>query len=67
MDDYNETSNDNLENITKALEDMDSLDMELFNDSFKKSKSTTSVLKDANMQLDNDIKKKVLFKGGLYI
>ncbi|XP_076178787.1 fas-binding factor 1 twitchy isoform X2 [Ptiloglossa arizonensis] len=41
---------------------MDSLDMELFNDSFKKSKSSTSIFKDSNVQLDRDMKKKVIFK-----
>ncbi|XP_017765415.1 PREDICTED: synaptonemal complex protein ZEP1 [Eufriesea mexicana] len=54
-------SNTNLEDITKALEDMDSLDMELFNDSFKKTKST-NVIKDSNKQSDAEIKKKVIFK-----
>ncbi|XP_054005284.1 calponin homology domain-containing protein DDB_G0272472-like isoform X2 [Hylaeus anthracinus] len=60
MVDFIETSN--LEDITHALEDMDSLDMELFNDSFKKSKSSTSIFKDSNAQLDGEIKKKVIFK-----
>ncbi|CAK9806561.1 Fas-binding factor 1 [Anthophora quadrimaculata] len=61
MVDYTETSNANLEDITKALGDMNSLDMELFNDSFKKSKST-SIFKDSNIQSDGEIKKKVIFK-----
>ncbi|XP_050585170.1 repetitive organellar protein-like isoform X2 [Bombus affinis] len=61
MVDRSETSNANLEDITKALEDMDSLDIKLFNDTFKNSNSN-SVLKDFNIQSDGEIKKKVIFK-----
>lgn len=66
MVDRSETSNANLEDITKALEDMDSLDIKLFNDTFKNSNSN-SVLKDFNIQSDGEIKKKVIFKGAFYI
>lgn len=65
MVDHNKTLNANLNDITKTLEDMESLDMELFNDSFKKLK-TTNALKDSNIQSDGEIKKKVIFKGALY-
>ncbi|KAK9302541.1 hypothetical protein QLX08_005517 [Tetragonisca angustula] len=61
MIDHSEISNANLEDITKALEDMDSLDIKLFNNTFKKSNST-SIFKDSNIQPDGEIKKKVLFK-----
>ncbi|CAD1471712.1 unnamed protein product, partial [Heterotrigona itama] len=61
MVDHSEISNANLEDITKALEDMDSLDIKLFNNTFKKSNST-SIFKDSNIQSDGEIKKKVLFK-----
>ncbi|XP_043518744.1 myosin-2-like isoform X2 [Frieseomelitta varia] len=61
MIDHSEISNTNLEDITKALEDMDSLDIKLFNNTFKKSNST-SIFKDSNIQSDGEIKKKVLFK-----
>ncbi|KOX69517.1 hypothetical protein WN51_06604 [Melipona quadrifasciata] len=54
-------SNANLEDITEALEDMDSLDIKLFNNTFKKS-NFTSIFKDSNIQSDGEIKKKVLFK-----
>ena len=57
-----ETSNANLEEITQALEDIDSLDLGLFNDSFRRSKSSTSIFKDSNVQSDKEIKKKVIFK-----
>lgn len=66
MVDRSETSNANLEDITKALEDMDSLDIKSFNDTFKNSNSN-SVLKDFNIQSDGEIKKKVIFKGAFYI
>lgn len=65
MVDHNKTLNANLNDITKTLEDMESLDMELFNDSFKKLKSTNA-LKDSNIQSDGEIKKKVIFKGALH-
>lgn len=65
MVDHNKTLNTNLNDITKTLEDMESLDMELFNDSFKKLKST-NLLKDSNIQSDGEIKKKVIFKGALH-
>lgn len=65
MVDHNKTLNANLNDITKTLEDMESLDMELFNDSFKKLK-TTNALKDSNIQSDGEIKKKVIFKGALH-
>lgn len=65
MVDHNKTLNTNLNDITKTLEDMESLDMELFNDSFKKLKSTNP-LKDSNIQSDGEIKKKVIFKGALH-
>ncbi|XP_026674240.1 protein CROWDED NUCLEI 4-like, partial [Ceratina calcarata] len=58
MIDRIDTSNENLEDITKALEDMDSLDMELF----KRTKSSTSIYKDSSAQLDGETKKKVIFK-----
>ncbi|XP_076245959.1 fas-binding factor 1 twitchy [Calliopsis andreniformis] len=54
-------SNTNYEEITQALEDLDSLDMELFSDSFKKSKSSTNIFKDSNA-FDGDVKKRVIFK-----
>lgn len=60
-----ETSNANLEEITQALEDIDSLDLGLFNDSFRRSKSSTSIFKDSNVQSDKEMKRKVLFKGDL--
>ena len=66
MVDHSEISNANLEDITKTLEDMDSLDIKLFNNTFKKS-NFTSIFKDSNIQSDGEIKKKVLFKGALYI
>ncbi|XP_043256282.1 centrosomal protein of 83 kDa isoform X2 [Colletes gigas] len=43
-------------------EDMDALDMELLNNSFKKSKSSTSIFKDSNLQLVGGMKKKVIFE-----
>ncbi|XP_076630997.1 fas-binding factor 1 twitchy isoform X2 [Colletes latitarsis] len=43
-------------------EDMDTLDMELVNNSFKKSKSSTSIFKDSNLQLVGGMKKKVIFE-----
>lgn len=57
------TGTSNLEIITKTLEDMDSLDIELFNESFKKSESTASTVKDSHMQMNGETKKKVIFKG----
>lgn len=60
-----ETLSTNFENVTQSLQDLDSLDMELFNDSFKKSKSSINLFKDSNTQLDGDLKKKVIFKGDL--
>ena len=60
-----ETSNANLEEITQAIEDFDSLDLGLFNDSFRRSKSSTSLFKDSNAQSDKEVKRKVVFKGDL--
>ncbi|XP_076652658.1 fas-binding factor 1 twitchy [Halictus rubicundus] len=54
--------NTNLEDLTQVLEDMDSLEMELLNDSFKNTRSVTSTIKDSNAQLDGDLKRKVTLK-----
>nr|XP_012141789.1 PREDICTED: fas-binding factor 1 homolog [Megachile rotundata] len=62
MVDLTGTSSTNLKIIEKTLEDMDSLDMELFNESFKKSKSATSIVKGSQVQIDGEMKKKVIFK-----
>ncbi|XP_076220732.1 fas-binding factor 1 twitchy isoform X2 [Nomia melanderi] len=62
MVDITETSNTNLEELTQVLEDMDNLDMDLLNNSFKKAQSATNIFKDSNVQLDGDLKKKVIFK-----
>ncbi|XP_034172521.2 fas-binding factor 1 twitchy isoform X1 [Osmia lignaria lignaria] len=59
------TGTSNLEIITKTLEDMDSLNIELFNESFKKSESTASTVKDSHMQMNGETKKKVIFKDSI--
>ncbi|XP_076297978.1 fas-binding factor 1 twitchy isoform X2 [Lasioglossum baleicum] len=62
MVDITKTPNTNLEDLTQVLENMDSLEMELLNDSFKNTRSVTSTFRDSNAQLDGDLKRKVTLK-----
>ncbi|XP_076382404.1 fas-binding factor 1 twitchy isoform X2 [Megalopta genalis] len=55
------TANTNLEDLTQMLEDMDNLDMDLLNNSFKNT-SVTSIFKDSNSQLDGDLKRRITLK-----
>ncbi|XP_078044064.1 fas-binding factor 1 twitchy isoform X1 [Augochlora pura] len=55
-------ANTNLEDLTQMLEDMDNLDMDLLNNSFKNTRSVTSIFKDSNIQLDGDLKRRVTIK-----
>lgn len=63
MADLSDNSDINPEEIARIVEDIDNLDNNLLNSSFKKSSRTKIDTEDSTLANNTDIKKKVLFKG----
>lgn len=67
MADLSDNSDINPEEIARIVEDIDNLDNNLLNSSFKKSSRTKIDIEDSTFANNTDIKKKVLFKGSHHI
>lgn len=63
MADLSDDSDINPEEIARIVEDIDNLDNDLLNSSFKKASHTKIDTEDSTLLNNTDIKKKVLFKG----